>query len=443
MISLLPREWSFEELSLSRKPRGPESYSPTLLLPTCQVIYFILFLQLATPGVQVGAQDSSNATTSANSTAVTKHIHYSPVFNSTTGSITAAAGALILIGSLVTCWLCKERILPQALKRRSPWLSRHLGRHIRLKKILEATDNFSPHNLLGIGESGKVYWGVGLGGEQWVVKRTECSSDRSITNFRAEVNTISKVHHKNLVELLGFCQESHNCILVYEKVANGTLYQHLHLEAGLSGRPLSFAQRLEIALGAARGLQYLHSFAREPIIHGNFKSANILLSENFEAKVSDFGLSKLLPWRANQEQPSTYFAGTPGYLDPSYYSTMRLDARSDVFSFGVVLLELLTGKPAVVDDPLTVDGQMSLARWVATHVKAGAVEAAMDPKLGEDYDVVAAEAMILLGKLCTQRSPELRPTMDVVTRRLEEIQGMVVSPDNMGFRYQMQGDESV
>ncbi|MBA0803088.1 hypothetical protein Gohar_013336, partial [Gossypium harknessii] len=231
------------------------------------------------------------------------------------------------------------------------------------EELLAATNGFSQANLIGQGGFGYVHKGVFPNGKEVAVKSLKSGSGQGEREFQAEVEIISRVHHRHLVSLVGYCIAGGQRMLVYEFVANKTLEHHLHGNTIPSPFPfgkdrpvMDFPTRLRIALGSAKGLAYLHEDCHPRIIHRDIKSANILLDNNFEAMVADFGLAKLST--DNYTHVSTRVMGTFGYLAPEYASSGKLTDRSDVFSFGVMLLELITGK-----QPIDISMDDSLVDW--------------------------------------------------------------------------------
>lgn len=224
--------------------------------------------------------------------------------------------------------------------------------------LAAATDGFSDANLLGQGGFGHVYRGTVGGGHEVAIKKLRAGSGQGDREFRAEVEIISRVHHKNLVSLVGYCIYGEQRLLVYEYVPNKTLEFHLHG----NGRPtLDWPRRWKIAVGSAKGLAYLHEDCHPKIIHRDIKAANILLDYNYEPKVADFGLAKYQA--AEATAVSTRVMGTFGYLAPEYAASGKVSDRSDVFSFGVMLLELVTGrKPIVTSSPFQDE---TLVSWVS------------------------------------------------------------------------------
>ncbi|XWS30650.1 hypothetical protein CRYUN_Cryun23aG0003800 [Craigia yunnanensis] len=225
------------------------------------------------------------------------------------------------------------------------------------EELVRATDRFSVRNLLGEGGFGCVYKGILTDGREVAVKQLKIGGGQGEREFRAEVEIISRVHHRHLVSLVGYCISEHQRLLVYDYVPNNTLQYHLHGR----GRPvMDWAVRVKFAAGAARGIAYLHEDCHPRIIHRDIKSSNILLDNNFEARVSDFGLAKLA--LDSNTHVTTRVMGTFGYMAPEYATTGKLTEKSDVYSFGVVLLELITGRKSVDDSqPL---GDESLVEWV-------------------------------------------------------------------------------
>ncbi|XP_072977454.1 probable serine/threonine-protein kinase PBL28 [Typha angustifolia] len=245
-------------------------------------------------------------------------------------------------------WVYKPVELWQ-LKEQSPPLKKRICSSVyTLKEMEEATCAFSDKNLIGKGGFGRVYKGILKDGEVVAIKKMDLPPVKHADGereFRVEVDILSRLDHPNLVTLIGYCADGKNRFLVYEYMLKGNLQDLLN---GISEVKMDWPLRLKIALGAARGLAYLHSSSAVgvPIVHRDFKSSNILLGEHFEAKISDFGLAKLMPEGADMHA-TTRMLGTFGYFDPEYALTGKLTLQSDVYAFGVVLLELLTGRRAI------------------------------------------------------------------------------------------------
>ncbi|KAL6577720.1 Proline-rich receptor-like protein kinase perk10 [Orobanche minor] len=284
------------------------------------------------------------------------------------------------------------------------------------EELVEATNGFSAENLLGEGGFGSVYKGSIADGRDVAVKQLKIGGGQGEREFRSEVEIISRIHHRHLVSLVGYCIYENRRLLVYDYVPNNNLYFHLHSE----GRPvMGWATRVKIAVGAARGIAYLHEDCHPRIIHRDIKSSNILLDSNFEARVSDFGLAKLA-LDANSHV-TTRIMGTFGYMAPEYASSGKLTEKSDIYSFGVVLLELITGRrPVDASQPL---GEESLVEWarpllchaVETHDFSGLA----DPRLELCYVDCEMFRMIEAAAACVRHSSARRPKMGQVARALD------------------------
>nr|GEY42800.1 receptor-like protein kinase FERONIA [Tanacetum cinerariifolium] len=341
-------------------------------------------------------------------------------------------------------------------------------RHYELFDILLATENFDESLVIGRGGFGKVYRGTIFNGSATVlaaIKRLDPNSNQGAPEFWAEVEMLSKLRHCNLVSLFGYCNDEEEMILVYEYMPNGTLEDHLHKLR----TPLSWVQRLKICVGAGRGLHYLHTGTGIDVgvIHRDVKTSNILLQESWAAKISDFGLSKIGPTNQFMTYVNTLVKGTFGYFDPDYYATGNLTRKSDVYAFGVVLLEVLcrptnqfmtyvntlvkgtfgyfdpdyyaTGNLTRKSDVyafgvvllevlcrkraiFNIDGEASnLANWAQESIKEGSLKNIIDFDIRGQISPKCSKEFVRITERCLHSSPKQRPTMTEVLFSLESI----------------------
>eukprot|EP00252_Welwitschia_mirabilis_P019958 TRINITY_DN4771_c0_g1_i1.p1 TRINITY_DN4771_c0_g1~~TRINITY_DN4771_c0_g1_i1.p1 ORF type:complete len:972 (+),score=192.70 TRINITY_DN4771_c0_g1_i1:428-3343(+) len=282
---------------------------------------------------------------------------------------------------------------------------------ISVQVLKEATNNFSPENELGRGGFGAVYKGTLCNGTTIAVKRMEAAivTTKGLNEFQSEIAVLSKVRHRNLVSLLGYCTEGNERLLVYEYMPQGALSRHLFEWAKNGIEPMTWKRRLNIALDVARGMEYLHGLAHRSFIHRDLKPSNILLGDDFHAKVSDFGLVKLAP--EGKHSIETRLAGTFGYLAPEYAVTGRITTKADVYSFGVVLMELITGRRAL--DENEPEESMHLVSWFRRMYSGKeTLSKAVDPVLqmtDETFESICTVAE--LSGHCTAREPYQRPDM--------------------------------
>ncbi|XP_060176120.1 putative proline-rich receptor-like protein kinase PERK6 [Lycium barbarum] len=280
--------------------------------------------------------------------------------------------------------------------------------------LATATGGFSKANLLGQGGFGVVHKGVLPNGKEVAVKSLKSNSGQGEREFQAEVETISRVNHRHLVSLVGYCISGSQRMLVYEFIPNNTLEYHLH---GPGNPVMDFPTRLKIAIGAAKGFAYIHEDCHPRIIHRDIKGANILLDNNFEAKVADFGLAKLAA--DNFTHVSTRIMGTFGYLAPEYASTGKLTEKSDVYSYGIMLLELITGRRPI---DLNSDGD-NLVDWARPILdratEGGNYDELIDPRLEEKFDGQQMLCMVICAAASIKHSAKRRPKMSQIVRTLE------------------------
>ncbi|XP_062084698.1 probable serine/threonine-protein kinase PBL7 [Humulus lupulus] len=280
------------------------------------------------------------------------------------------------------------------------------------KELEVATAGFSEANVIGRGGFGVVYRGVLRDGTEAAIKMLHRAGKQGERAFRVEVDLLSMLHSPFLVELLGYCADQHHRLLIFEYMPSGTLHHHLHSEH----QPLDWGTRLRIALDCAMALETLHEHAIPPIIHRDFKCSNVLLDTNFRAKVSDFGLAKMGSDKING-QISTRVLGTTGYLAPEYASTGKLTTKSDVYSYGVVLLELLTGRVPV--DTKRPPGEHVLVSWALPGLtKREKLVEMVDPALKGHYSKKDLIQIAAIAAMCVQPEADYRPLMTDVVQSL-------------------------
>ncbi|KAG5028871.1 hypothetical protein JHK87_012385 [Glycine soja] len=314
---------------------------------------------------------------------------------------------------LVTAGGSSQSRLTEGTSQGSALPNINLGLKIPLLDLQLATNNFHASQIIGKGNFGNVYKGVLQNGMTVAVKRGEPGSGEGLPEFHTEIVILSKIRHKHLVSLIGYCDENFEMILVYEYMEKGTLRDHL---SNKNLPRLSWKNRLEICIGAASGLHYLHKGVDGGIIHRDVKSTNILLDENLVAKLADFGLSRTGPVD-HQPYVTTVVKGTFGYLDPEYFKTQQLTEKSDVYSFGVVLLEVLCAR-AVIDPSLPRD-QINLAEWGILCKNKGMLQDIVDPSIKDQIDQNSLRKFSETVEKSLQEDGSDRPTMDALLWDLE------------------------
>ncbi|KAL6526344.1 hypothetical protein OROMI_029984 [Orobanche minor] len=363
---------------------------------------------LASPNPSPPAQDSSSKTIL--------------IFYSLLGHTNALGTVAILIVSLVNIIIHKFREYREANRteeeNKPSARAERLCRRFSLVQIQLATRNFSDALLIGKGGFGRVYKGVIDRGQKSVaVKRLKSNSRQGAHEFLTEIETLSELRHVNLVSLIGYCNERGEMILVYDYMAGGTLSDHLYKLQRASGNcsSLTWKQRLNICIGAGRGLDYLHT--GNGVIHRDVKASNILLDEMLVAKVSDFGLAKLEDRSNSKSHVSTNVKGTKGYLDPHYINTCKITRKSDTYAFGVVLFEVLCGRPAV--ESWLPEDERVLSKWGRDKVSRGEVDQIVEKSLRAEISPDSLQTFVAVAGSCLFDEPKDRPTMSRVVLQLE------------------------
>ncbi|KAF8406710.1 hypothetical protein HHK36_008802 [Tetracentron sinense] len=290
------------------------------------------------------------------------------------------------------------------------------ARSFTFRELANVTRNFKAANLIGEGGFGRIV----------AIKQLNHNGLQGNQEFIVEVLMLSLLHHSNLVNLIGYCTEGDQRLLVYEYMSMGSLEDHL-FDLNPDKEPLEWNTRMKIAVGAARGLEYLHCKANPPVIYRDLKSANILLDNDFNPKLSDFGLAKLGPVGDNTHV-STRVMGTYGYCAPEYAMSGKLTLKSDIYSFGVVLLELITGRKAI--DRTKIQGEQNLVSWSRPFIKdRRKVVQLVDPLLQGRFSVRCLHHMIAITAMCLQEQSNFRPLMGDVVVALEYLASQPYKPE--------------
>ncbi|XVF83108.1 hypothetical protein PTKIN_Ptkin16aG0106400 [Pterospermum kingtungense] len=319
---------------------------------------------------------------------------------------------LILIFVIVFCMIKRRRQQGPLIKSMKDESFKSKNRNFTYSQIVSITGNF--RTIIGEGGFGKVYLGTLNDNTPVAVKVLSASSRQGYKEFQAEAKLLVIVHHRNLVSLIGYCDEGGNLALIYEYMEYGNLRQHL---SETNQNVLKWKERLQIAIDAAQGLEYLHNGCKPPIVHRDLKPANILLTGSMEAKIADFGLSKIFITE-NVSHITTCPNGTPGYLDPEFQDSGNLNKKSDVYSYGIILFELITGQPAIVT---RLRRRISILEWLTPIVEKGDIRGIIDPRLPQgEFDVNAAWKLVEIAMSCAQPASMQRPDIGLVLTELKE-----------------------
>ncbi|KAL1807348.1 serine/threonine-protein kinase PBS1 isoform X1 [Daucus carota subsp. sativus] len=307
------------------------------------------------------------------------------------------------------------------------------------RELAAATNNFRPESFIGEGGFGRVYKGrLQTTGQVVAVKQLDRDGLQGNREFLVEVLMLSLLHHSNLVNLIGYCADGDQRLLVYEFMPLGSLEDHLH-DLPPDKEPLDWNTRMKIAAGAAKGLEFLHDKASPPVIYRDFKSSNILLEEEFHPKLSDFGLAKLGP-TGDKSHVSTRVMGTYGYCAPEYAMTGQLTVKSDVYSFGVVFLELITGRKAI--DSTQPQGQQNLVTWARPLFNDRRRFAKLaDPRLQGQYPMRGLYQALAVASMCIQEQAAARPLIGDVVTALSYLANQAYDSSSVpGHGYRLNGD---
>ncbi|KAL8472743.1 hypothetical protein ACS0TY_029827 [Phlomoides rotata] len=346
---------------------------------------------------------------------------------------TIAGGSLLVVVVVGVCMIClyrnKMRALPKFDEKGHTISKNAIYSIASIENVVTKSISIQSFTLeyietaiqsyktqIGEGGFGSVYRGTLPDGQEVAVKVRSATSTQGTREFDNELNFLSAIRHENLVPLIGYCCENDQQILVYPFMSNGSLQDRLY-GAAAKRKILDWPTRLSIALGAARGLTYLHTYSDRCVIHRDVKSSNILLDHSMCAKVADFGFSKYAP-QEGDSGTSLEVRGTAGYMDPEYYSTHHLSAKSDVFSFGVVLLEIVSGR-----EPLNINRprhEWSLVEWAKPHIRNSKVEEIVDPGIKGGYHAEAMWRVVEVALSCIEPYSVYRPCMADIVRELED-----------------------
>nr|POE46382.1 putative l-type lectin-domain containing receptor kinase s.5 [Quercus suber] len=337
--------------------------------------------------------------------------------------ITVSAAVLVLSG--IVFYLYWQR--KQALYAEDPYPgledqikgSSMAPRKFLLKELRKATGNFNPKNKLGKGGFGTVYKGL-LANKEVAVKRVSKNSSQGKQEFIAEVTTIGSLHHKNLVRLIGWCYERRELLLVYEFMPNSSLDKFIFGDEklGMEEPTLTWEKRHIIIHGVAEALDYLHNGCEKTVLHRDIKASNIMLDSEFNARLGDFGLARTIQQRGKTHHSTIEIAGTPGYMAPETFLISRATVETDVYSFGVLVLEVLCGRKPGNQIELT-DYNNSIVYWLWELHSKGRILDAVDSRLNKEFDEEGMSCMLVLALACCHPNPHQRPSMKTVLQMFD------------------------
>lgn len=306
-----------------------------------------------------------------------------------------------------------------------------------MKELHAATNNFNYDNKLGEGGFGSVYWGQLWDGSQIAVKRLKVLSDKAELEFVVEVEVLARIRHKNLLTLRGYCAEEQERLIVYDYMPNSSLLSHLHGQHSAECL-LDWKRRMNIAIGSAEGIVYLHHHATPHIIHRDIKASNVLLDSDFQAKVADFGFAKFVPDGATHV--TTKVKGTLGYLAPEYAMLGKASESCDVYSYGILLMEIATGRRAL--QKLNSTSNRSITDWALPLFREENYRELADPKLNGNFVEEELKRVIMVALMCAHKKPEKRPTMLEVVELLKgEAKDTLTNLEDKLFKSLQSADE--
>ncbi|XP_066343322.1 L-type lectin-domain containing receptor kinase SIT2-like [Miscanthus floridulus] len=321
----------------------------------------------------------------------------------------ASAVLVFAVAAAVFAFLRRRRMYAEV---KEEWEASFGPHRFSYKDLFHATDGFSDRRLLGIGGFGRVYRGVLASKMEVAVKKVAHGSRQGMREFVAEVVSIGRLRHRNLVQLLGYCRRKGELLLVYDYMPNGSLDKYLYDQSKIA---LGWGQRFRILKGVASGLLYLHEDWEQVVVHRDIKASNVLLDREMNARLGDFGLARL--YDHGTDPHTTHVVGTMGYMAPELGHTGRASKASDVFAFGAFMLEVACGRKPVVQDAR--DNRLVLVDWVLDRWRAGSVTDTVDPRLQGDFDEREASLVLRLGLLCSHPLPGARPGMRQIVQYLD------------------------